>query len=406
MRKWSNFWLGSVRIAVTGPFPERFLNLCGERNLRFWSVEQREAKTLCVTINLFSLKHAEELAQRAGCTLTCEAWLGAPAFLARFRKRYALVAGWALAIFTACVLSQFVLVVQVEGNETVADSVVLTELESLGFGVGSYGPAVDERALANQALLDLEKLSYLNINIKGVYAQVVVRERTPVPEIADPSQPSNVVAGVDGVILDVNVLKGQSLVKEGQAVLAGELLISGTNTYESGDGSGAILGTRTAQASGEVWAMTERTLRAATALPVAAKVQTGEEKIGYSLRILKHSLKFPQNSSIFASGCDKIKSNLTLSLPGGAVLPVAVEKTVCKPYETKQANLDADQAETYLRRVLENRLTQMMGETGEVLSKGWKVSTKAGVLTVTLDASCVEQIGRTVFLEREKEPAS
>ena len=405
MRKWSNFWLGSVRIAVTGPFPERFLNLCGERNLRFWDVEQQEAGTLRVTVNLFSLKRGRELAQRAGCTLRCEAWMGAPAFFARFRKRYALIAGWALAIFTACVLSQFVLVVSVEGNETIADSVVLTELESLGFGVGSYGPAVDERALANAALLDLEKLSYLNINIKGVYAQVVVRERTPIPEIEDPSRPANIVAGVDGVILDVNLLKGQSQVKEGQAVLEGELLISGTNTYESGDGSGAILGTRTAQAQGEVWAMTERTLRAATVLPVAAKTGVGEEKIGYSLRILKHSIKFPQNSSIFATGCDKIKSTLTWSLPGGVELPVGLEKTVCIPYETKQGNLDAAKAEAYLRAVLETRLKQTVGEAGDVLSKGWQTATEDGVLTVTLHASCVEQIGQTVFLEQESETA-
>lgn len=38
-----------------------------------------------------------------------------------------------------------------------------------------------------------------------------------------------------------------------------------------------------------------------------------------------------------------------------------------------------------------------------MLSKEWKASERDGVLTVTLQASCNEEIGRTVELERESE---
>ena len=36
---------------------------------------------------------------------------------------------------------------------------------------------------------------------------------------------------------------------------------------------------------------------------------------------------------------------------------------------------------------------------GEVLSKSWETGEKDGILTVTMKASCNEQIGRTVELE-------
>lgn len=101
---------------------------------------------------------------------------GMPAFLTRFRKRYALLAGLALSILAACILSNFVLVIDVTGNERVSRGEILSELDRLGFGIGSYGPAVDERDLVNRALLELEDVGFLTINIKGIRAEVVVRE--------------------------------------------------------------------------------------------------------------------------------------------------------------------------------------------------------------------------------------
>lgn len=399
MRKLVNFLLGSVRILVTGPFPERFLNLCGEENLGFWDVKRGEAGQLRVTIGSLFLKRARVLAQKGGCQLECEGFMGFPAFFARFRRRYALLVGLGLSVAAACFLSQFILVVNVTGNQTVSDFVILTELEQLGFGVGSYGPSVDERALANQALLDLKELSYLNINIRGIYAEVEVRERTQAPEIEDWTTPADVVAATDGVVLDINLLAGQAAVSEGQAVLAGEVLISGTNTYESGDGSGTILSTRQEHAAGEVWAITRRELSACTPLAVTAKTATGGEKTRYSLRVLKHNIKFWQNGSIFDGRCDTIKTTSALTLPGGVTLPVSLTKWVFTQYETGEGTLDEEQAERFLQTTLEERLSGLIGEGGTVLSQKWSSEVEDGVLTVTLEASCTEDIARTLLLE-------
>lgn len=159
-----------------------------------------------------------------------------PAFLTRFRKRYALLAGLALSILAACILSNFILVIDVTGNERVSRAEILSALNQLGFGVGSYGPAVDERDLVNRALLELEDVGFLTINIKGIRAEVVVREAPVKPEIVDKNKRADVVAVRDGVILEVGAKAGKEMVKEGDAVLKGEVLISGLVTYENGTG--------------------------------------------------------------------------------------------------------------------------------------------------------------------------
>lgn len=394
MRKLINFLLGSVRITVAGSFPERFMNLCGEENVAFWNVERLRDGSLRLTIRSFFLPHGRSLARRCGCEITCTDFMGFPAFVSRFRRRYGLLAGLGLSLAGALVLSQFILVVNVTGNQTLSDFVVLTKLEELGFGVLSYGPAVDERALSNRMLLELPGLSYLNINIHGVYADIQVRERTPVPEIETHEGTADMIAAVDGVVLDVNCFGGQPLVEAGQAVLAGETLISGRCVMEAADGSGDIVSAWEQHADGEVWAMTRRQLSACTPLTVAGKTGEGAQKQRYALRFGKKVVKFYRNSGNWGGKCDIIQSTCALTLPGGGRLPLALVKRLETAPETADTRLDEAQAQAYLHRCLEEKLTGLIGEGAQVLSRSWSADTRDGVLTVTLEAACTENIAR------------
>ena len=73
---------------------------------------------------------------------------GPARLLARFRTRYAFLAGFALSLAAVCILSSFVLTIQVTGNETVPTGVILSELRRLGVRPGAYGPALERRQIA------------------------------------------------------------------------------------------------------------------------------------------------------------------------------------------------------------------------------------------------------------------
>ena len=51
MQKIINFFRGSVRLEVTGPFPERFLNLCAQNYLSFWDVQWLEDGGVRLTLS-------------------------------------------------------------------------------------------------------------------------------------------------------------------------------------------------------------------------------------------------------------------------------------------------------------------------------------------------------------------
>mgnify|MGYP002547307931 CR=1 FL=1 len=100
---------GELRVVARGPFPERLMNVCAQNGISFWALEWRDGHTLSMTVRQEDRKQLWKLAERVGCTVETEGSRGLPAFLARFRTRYAFLAGFALSLAAVCILSSFVL---------------------------------------------------------------------------------------------------------------------------------------------------------------------------------------------------------------------------------------------------------------------------------------------------------
>jgi similar to stage IV sporulation protein len=393
VQKWVNFFRGNIRLEISGAFPERFLNLCSVERLGFWAVEQEDQTVLRLTVALWDLRRAEALAQKAGCTLRRLEGRGLPLMLYALRRRYGLLAGAALSTAAAVFLSQFILVVNVTGNTLLSDSVILTELEELGLHFGTYGPGLDERAVSNEMLERLPELSFLSVNVRGVYAEVVVHESDPTPQLRDEDTPTDVVASRDGIVLDVNAYAGSVEVEAGTAVLAGEVLISHYSVFPPAEWSDGATYTDISHARGQVWAVTERTFSAKMPLQTDGSVEQTEAARRYRLRIGKNIVKFYGNSSNFTNNCVKIERAWRATLPGGILLPLVWEQETLLPLSSQRAAVTADSAEGYLKACLLSRMETVVGE-GELLTQNWTVTEEDGALTVTLNASCREDIAK------------
>ncbi|MGN8897330.1 sporulation protein YqfD [Flavonifractor sp. HCP28S3_F3] len=397
MLKWvTNALRGKVCLEVEGAFPERFLNLCAQRGILFWNVEWLESTRLRLTVTRQGAGEAVELGERVMCTVTKAGQTGMLAFLERFRRRYALLIGLALSLTAVCVLSQFVLTIQVAGNETVPTAVILAELRRQGLRPGVFGPGLDEKTIRTKTLLQIPELSWMSINLYGTRAQVLVREATPEPEVVDLSQTGSVVARASGIITKMDALSGEALVDVGDTVLAGETLISGTVHLEAPMYSEVPdLGTIQVRAEGKVHARTWRTLEAEIPLEAQVKTYTGEEETCWSATILGRRIVFFRNSGIHFDQYDKISKVWELTLPGGQEMPLTVQKETCRAYTTAAVEIDADAARSLLEERLLEALEEAVG-SGEIVSTDYTAKEEDGVLHVTLQAECTEEIGRFV----------
>jgi similar to stage IV sporulation protein len=149
------------------------------------------------------------------------------------------------------------------------------------------GEGIDCRELENRLLRASPDISWVSVNLRGTVANVQVRERQ-VGQSALSPEDVNLVAACDGIISSVRLLTGEVVVKPGQEVRRGELLISGVRDSKAHGYS--VVGAR-----GEVMAQTEHTEIVRIPLQEEQKVYTGEEKCEKSIIFFKKSIKFSKN---------------------------------------------------------------------------------------------------------------
>lgn len=394
MRHLMNLIRGVVVLRLTGPFPERLINLCAQAGIEFWAMEWLDEHTVRFTTRRYTLARLEDLAQEAGYEAVRESSRGLPDFLGRFRTRYAFLIGLAFALCAVSFLSRFVLTVEVSGNQRVPTAVILSQLRRLGVRPGVYGPSLNRKQLVQEALLELEDLSWMAINLHGTRVEVVVRESIKQPERLDESGYFDIVSQADGVVIHLEPEQGEAAVQEGDVVAKGDVLISGTVTMEPPQYSDMPTIQYRTHARGRVWARTWRVLTAVIPAEVEVKDYTGAEKSVWSVNFFGRRIKIFGNAGISWPKYDKMTTVRQAHLPGGQALPLILVRETFQAYTPKRTAVDRDAAQVLLEEQLQKRLAALIGEEGEVESIQFAARVSGGRLEVTLTAQCLEEIGQ------------
>lgn len=396
MKGWIHRTQGVVTLVITGAEPERFLNACAKAGLRFWGSKPVDAVTMNVKVHAADWKKAEQIGEKLMCDVRVEGQTGLPFFLSRLHRRAGFLVGMAFAVAAVCFFSQFLLSVEVSGNKQVPTAVILSELRRLGVRPGAFGPGLDEGALAQEALISLDGLSWMAINLHGTRAQVLVREKIPKPELEQSRQPADVVAEATGLVTHLEAWQGKALFEEGDTVVEGDVVISGWMPIEPPPYSEITdLGGRAVRAEGRVEARTWRILQAAIPLEIATKEYTGKETDFYSLILFGKRLNFYRNSRISYDEYDKITKIQWLTMPNGQTMPVALLSEQVRETELLSLPVDVERAVELLSGELNDQLGVLV-EDGEVVSREVSWEQTGGLLIVHLLAECREEIGKTV----------
>ena len=277
---------------------------------------------------------------------------------------------------------------QVEGNVNLTDDEIVDALRACGFGVGSYLPTLQVREVENRVLMASERIGWLSINIDGTVARVQIIEHITGKDANDGenvhSRPANLVATRDGQIEYFELYRGNAVVKVGQAIKAGELLVSGV--YDS-----QTEGFRWTRAAGRVMARTERTIRVEIPLCYEEKVYADAVLQEIELHFFNFSHKIFKNSRNCAILCDIIEYNYSLGKLGGNRLPLSLTRIEARPYYTVTAERTPDEALELCYLELSQKLSALSGEV-QLLQKDivTEMGERSVVLTCTL--VCIENI--------------
>ncbi len=300
------------------------------------------------------------------------------------QKRPVLVLGMVLLLaFTLWVPSR-VFFVRVEGNSRIPAEQILQQAQLCGIDFGVARREVRSEKIKNSLLNAMPQLQWAGVNTYGCVAVITVRERTDPEKEEKPSGVSSIVATRDGVIGEMTVIRGSALCKPGQAVTAGQVLVSGYTDC------GIYIRAESAQA--EVFAQTKRQLQLIFPTQYTARQKkTGSQK-KYSLIIGKKRINFAKDSGILGSTCAKIEMKYKLMLPGGFSLPVCLVVEQIISYET--ALQTQDHAESCLQQFAADYLQRQM-IAGSVRNAAAVFTQLEGICRMDGVYDCYEMIGMT-----------
>ncbi len=374
---------GSVRVELDGKYAERAVNICARNHVDFRDLVRAPGGETRMTVSLPGYIKLREVARESGAfTVRIVRRRGAPFFLWRLRRRYALIAGLLLCLFLVGLSSLYVWQIDVVGNETVSSSRILAALREEGVDIGTCILDISNKWISNSMLLRIPELSFITLNTHGSRIEVVVREEIPRPELIDPDAAVSVVAGKAGVITLMEVDEGWAVRAPGDTVIPGDELVSPYVPLGTG---------RMTHARARVWARTWYELTMKMPLETVRKTYTGREKTRFSVILGGKRINFYFSGGNPYSECDKMTSYRRLKLPGGAMLPVTVVRDRFEEFTTRSDVLTREAAGAILSARLLAELEEQIGD-GHIVYTDYTEDLTDGMLTVTLTAECVEQI--------------
>ena len=381
---------GSCTVVIPPEHRTAAMNLCMQMGLPYAQFRWREDGGISFRCSVLSARRFLAACRARDIQAEALAYRGVPRFLKEVGKRAGLVAGAFLALALVIASGLFVWDVQVSGNESLSEEAVIAELRACGFGVGSYLPTLQVRDIENRVLMSSDRIGWISINTQGTVAQVQVIEHVEgIPGVEGESNvklPANLIANGDGQIEYLELYRGNAVVKVGQAVKKGELLVSGL--YDSQTGS-----FRYTRAAGRVMARTERVLQIEIPLSYEEKIYEEPVLQDVELCFFNFSRKIFKNSGNAGVLCDIIKYNSTLGKLGYNRLPVSLVRTFVRPYHTEWRERSAEQALALCYEQLGGELSALSREV-QLLQKEIITEIGEGSVILTCTIVCIENIAQ------------
>lgn len=389
----ASFFSGWAEVRITGPEPERLLTRLSEQGIPFRDASPPKDFSFTLRVPYSRVERVLALSEASGCEAEVLARGGLAEAAGKLRRRALSAAVLAGLVCLLLWSHARIWYIDISGNETIPDGVILQALEDCGVAIGARWTVLSQDGVRNAVLLRVPGLRWLTVTMRGSRAEVIVREALEKPELPSTGEWAEITADRAGLVTRVYALRGTAETAAGRFVLPGDVIIGGYDTGRFG-----VRGP--ARAVGWAEARTWYEITAAAPSELAVKVPAGEKTVRWALILGGTRINFSKDSSICPEECDKIIESFVLAVPGVFTLPVALERTTFSAYAAEP--MEAAELPEELSARLREELMERLGDRGAIVSEDYTVWQAGGFTLVTLEAECLERLGVTVPLTDER----
>lgn len=193
---------GIIEINIQGKKVEKIINLALSRGIHIWDIRKTE-NGLHMKVKISGFAALNELCEENGFPLNIIKKEGVPFLKGVFARRVGFLIGAIIFIAALYLLSSFIWIIDVSGNQKIEKGRIITMAAKHGVYPGAPRWTFSRSEVEEGMLRDLSELAYIKIDIKGVKANIEVVEKIlPYEEIKGPC---HIVAAKAAVVEEVLV---------------------------------------------------------------------------------------------------------------------------------------------------------------------------------------------------------
>jgi similar to stage IV sporulation protein len=232
MSRFSKYKRGIITIEIQSHIPEKFINVLWKKGIQIKNIRKISITTMIMDVNLRDFSEIEETASITKTKIKIISRKGLTFFMIKIRRRVALVGGVLVFVFILYYLSGFVWKIDIQTENNLAPYEIRQQLTSLGIAPGIRKSKINVYQLQEKMIKNNEDIMYFKARLEGSRLFVNTVEKVPPPKVAHDNTPANLVAKKDGQIVRVYTSAGSSIVKTGETVKTGQILVKGEQGKE------------------------------------------------------------------------------------------------------------------------------------------------------------------------------
>ena len=387
---------GYVRVITEGYFIERLINSCLKSGIFIWNSKKKRATILETKVKIKDFKKFVKIAKQSKCRIKIKQKRGIPFIFNKYKKRKTFLIFLYIIIIGIFLLSNFIWNIEIEGNENISEEEIIGTLKKEGLKIGTLKNKIDTKEIVDKMRLDRDDLAWCGIELKGTNAIVKIVEAYRKPEMIEEDDYCNIIAKKDGIIVKINATNGTPIVKEGDVVKSGTVLIGGWL-------EGKHTGINYVHANGKIMAKVWYTQNEKVELEqeIASRTQNTENK--FSVRINNFTINFYKTLSKFEK-YDTIEEIKKLKIFSNFYLPIELVKTTNYELKDERIVLTKEQAKEKAVTNAKELLNEQIGNSKNILNTYINYNETENYVEAQVIYEILEEIGtkeKIVFWKEE-----
>lgn len=388
-KKFFKFLYGYVIIEIYGKGAERFVNICVRRGIEVWETVPIE-NGISLTLFRNDFFRIREIARKCRVRVRLKRKCGFKHMLKLYRRRYIFLAAIVLCVAACAVSTRFIWLVEINGVENSDINSIIQTLDKLGIKSGALKSRIPEGMEIKRAIInDTDNIAWAWMYLEGAKARVEIYEQTLPPEIIDKDIPCDIVAACDGSIQRMIVRNGEEAVQVGDAVNAGDVIVSGkVAAYREGSPEEYIY----VHSIADVMAYTSHRKSGDYKLYYESRTPTGKRRKKRSIEIFgkMHTLPFKEVSY---DNYDTSEKRTEITIPFFGYTGIAFDTVCYSEVTVNKEPLSMETALEFAKNDLEEKISKELTAGSILLDENTEyVKTDEETINVTLEMNFTQNI--------------